>query len=135
MAIESANIVGYQNKALAGGYNFTLSTFQAVNGVATLGDIKCNEAVTLGGTDLQLLDDIGATAKVFVDEEVGEVDAIFWYMPKEFASEEVPEGWYLVVEDAPYVSLPQNGREIPSGQAFLMNCGDGGAVVTLPSAL
>ena len=84
--------------------------------------------------DLQLLDENGATDVIEV-EGLGEVEAIFWYMPAEYATEDVPEGWYLAVDDTPQVEFPQNGRDVPSSQGFLMNCGDGGAVVTIPSAI
>ena len=138
--VEGANVVGYQNFPLAGGFNFKVSTFEKVDGsVPTLGDVKCNEIVTWSGTDFQLLDEEGRPAKIEVGE-LGEVDATFWYWPAEDADETMPEGWYLFDDDGyPIPEYPQNLREIKAGQGFILGCTDGSeddpAIFKIPAAL
>ena len=118
------------------GYNFTVSTFEKVDGsVAKLGDIKPNENVSFSGTDLQLLDAEGATDTIEL-EGYGTVRAIFWYLPPADATDGLEPGWYPISdEDDPLFDYPQNDREIPFGQGFLMNCGDGEAGVTYSGAV
>ena len=134
--VTSANVVGYQNHALTPLYNFSVSTFERVDGsAAKLGDIKCNENVSLSGTDFQLLDDNGATATIKVDG-LGDVLAIFWYVPADIAEGAgIDPGWYLMYDDEVQPDYPMNDFELPFGQGYLMNCGDNDAAVIYSGAV
>lgn len=62
-AIESSNVVGYQNKATVGGFNFVTPTFKNVSGGnIDIQDIKLSgDGVVDYGDNIQILDEGGAT--------------------------------------------------------------------------
>ena len=67
--MESANIVGYQNKATASGFNFVTPTFDSVggDGFIALQNIKIGgENVSDSVDNIQILDDGGATVATYV---------------------------------------------------------------------
>ena len=81
--MESANIVGYQNKATASGFNFVTPTFDSVggDGFIALQNIKiAGENITDAGDNIQILDDGGATV------------ATYYYMTAETSGLEA-DGW------------------------------------------
>ncbi len=66
-AIESSNVVGYQNKSIGKDYNFVAPTFVAINGTAISSD-----AITLTGDgvtgyvdQIQKLDELGNTTATY----------------------------------------------------------------------
>ena len=61
LVVESANVVGYQQKDTVTGFNFVIPTFKAVNGGSIhIQDIKIANA-TDWGDNIQVLDEGGAT--------------------------------------------------------------------------
>ena len=65
LAVESANIVGYQTKDTVTGFNFVIPTFKAVNGGAIhIQDIKIANA-TDWTDSIQVLDEGGATIATY----------------------------------------------------------------------
>ena len=124
--MASANIVGYQNKVLAENFNFVVNTFKAVGkdkDAMTLGDITPTEGVTYGGTIIQILDDGGAT-KIIEDAELGEVDAMFYWVDENNAKLMgcVP-GWYLSADSE--CQYCQNDYVLPMGQGYMVENYDG----------
>ena len=65
-AVESANIVGYQQKDTVTGFNFVIPSFKAVNGGSVhIQDIKIANA-TDWADNIQVLDEGGATVSAYV---------------------------------------------------------------------
>jgi hypothetical protein len=91
MALESANVVGYQDKAAAkSGWNLICGTFEKVDGSElTLADVKPNAAFTWMNSDtIQFLDDGGGTRVRTSDGQ----PAIYGYFT---TSDGAPaDGWY-----------------------------------------
>ena len=126
-------MVGYQNLTLGYNYNYAVNTFVTVGKTKaemTLGDIGVNENITYFGTVIQLLLDNGATATVEV-EGLGEVDAMFTYADESVGAPEA--GWYL--SDDGGFEYPQNGRVIPLGQGYCVDCGDSEAALVFAGAV
>ena len=64
-AVESANVVGYQQKDTVTGFNFVIPSFKAVNGGSVhIQDIKIANA-TDWGDNIQVLDEGGATIATY----------------------------------------------------------------------
>ena len=65
LAVESANVVGYQQKDTVTGFNFVIPSFKAVNGGSVhIQDIKIANA-TDWGDNIQVLDEGGATIATY----------------------------------------------------------------------
>ena len=118
-AVESANVVGYQQMEATGGFNFTVPTFNPMGENIDIQDIQLvfAEGVTAtGGDNLQILDDGGATVETYN------------WMPKEWMYP-VPakDGW----------ADPMTGgfatKNITAGQGFLVNIAVAGTEIVLPA--
>ena len=110
--LESANVVGYQEKAQATGeMNWLVNTFDAVNGAAKLGDITCNSA-NFGSDVLQFLNPNGSTKQEF------------WYLdPATAAEAEMEAGWYDAAKAANEEYECCNSLPLPYGQGFMFFAG------------
>ena len=110
--LESANVVGYQEKAQATGeMNWLASTFDTISTTATLGDIKCN-SVNFGSDVLQLLNPNGSTK------------AKYWYLdPATAAEAEMEPGWYDGDKAATEDYECCNNVALPYGQGFMFYAG------------
>ena len=111
MAIESANVVGYQNKASRGGYNYIVPSFRLVStGTLDIQDIQLDANVGALEANLQLLADNQASS------------AFYNWMDKATASDfgiDVASGrngiWVLEDDELGFVAAP----------AVPLNVGDG----------
>ncbi len=68
-AVESDNVVGYQTKASASGFNFVAPTFDAVDGTGAIAlqDIAISgDNVTDSSDNIQILDEGGATVSQYI---------------------------------------------------------------------
>ena len=111
-AVESANVVGYQQKDTVTGFNFVIPTFKAVNGGAMhIQDIKIANATDWNDT-IQVLDEGGATV------------ASYMYATKEQSGFSA-DGW--VAEDLTGLA----DIDIEPGQGILIDTADV-ATVTIP---
>ena len=133
-SVESANIVGYQNKATESvQMNWTCNTFVPVNGgTMTLGDIKVTDGFV--NSEIVFLQPSGLTKEVY-SEDLGKTvreQYVYWF------AEDDPEqgaGWYFSAdEDGEY---NQNAREIEAGAGFYVqgNGSEIGESIVIPSAL
>ena len=110
-AVESANIVGYQQKDTVTGFNFVIPSFKAVNGGSIhIQDIKIANA-TDWSDNIQILDEGGATL------------ALYLYATKE-QSGAAADGW---LDD----TLALADVDIEPGQGILIDTADV-ATVTIP---
>ena len=128
--VESANVVGYQNKALAGGaaFNLTVNTFKAVGKDAdkmTLGDITASDDWTTGNDEVKTLLANGA------------VDKAYTYVPAALAEEVgCPAGWYLtddVLDESKVENLGEyckNSDPLPLGNGLLVLVGSASTTLT-----
>ena len=108
-AVESANIVGYQQKDTVTGFNFVIPSFKAVNGGSIhIQDIKIANA-TDWSDNIQILDEGGATV------------ALYLYATKE-QSGAAADGW---LDD----TLALADVTIAPGQSILIDTADS-AVLT-----
>ena len=118
--LESANVVGYQNKEMAtANFNYECATFQAVGkarDAQTLGDIKASEGFSY--SEIQFLTSGGANA--YVDHpQLGRVIQSYTYWSDPDWTESGVAGWYLYDdEDGAY---PMNDIVIPLGQAYCVS--------------
>ena len=133
-ALESANIVGYQNKATeTAQMNWTCNTFVPVNGeTMTLGDIKVTEGFV--NSAITFLQPSGLTKEVYC-EGLGKTvreQYVYWF------EEDEPEqgaGWYFKQDvDGEF---NQNSREVESGDGFYIQgtSKEIGESIVIPSAL
>ena len=114
--MESANTVGYQEKAFVNGvYNFMVSTFDKVDGsTPTLGDMKVGGAFSL--STLSFLNDDGSTKSFTIDNL--DADQFFYYFEADLdgTAYEGQPGWYFVDGDSEL--HPANQIEVPFGTGF-----------------
>ena len=132
-AIESQNVVGYQNLGVNNGdFNWLCNTFKAVDGrLWTLADIVPNENYLF--SILQFLGPTGATKKFTLandDEVYGEFE--YWpeadIDPDELASgETATTGWDTRNLDSKLVLM--NSVQIPEGGMFVVDALDDDAAV------
>ena len=96
LSLESANVVGYQNKGMAtANFNFECATFQAVGkarDAQTLGDIKASENFSY--SEIQFLTSGGANAYV-EHPQLGRVKQSYTYWADPDWTEAGVAGWYL----------------------------------------
>ena len=127
--IVSSSVVGYQNKALAGGYdyNLTVSTFQTVGkekSAMTIGDIGASASWMTGSDEVKTLLANGAVDKAYT--YVNATDASDWGCP---------EGWYLTddVNDDSIEDLTdycKNSTLLPLGNGLLTLVGSASTTLT-----
>ena len=134
-AIESQNIVGYQNKAVTeGNYNFMVATFDKVNPLATytLADISVNEDFVV--STLSFLNPANAATKSFVIDGYT-ADQFFYYFESDLVGTafEGQPGWYFVDEDEGNLHSANN-IQVNAGDMFYIE-GAEDAQVIVPSAL
>ena len=135
-ALESANVVGYQNKEMAvANFNYECATFQAVGkarDAQTLGDIKASDGFSY--SEIQFLTSGGANA--YVDHpQLGKVIQSYTYWSDPDWTEAGVAGWYLYDdEDGAY---PMNDVEIQAGQGFCVSVAGSevGEGISIPAAL
>jgi hypothetical protein len=119
MAIESANVVGYQNYPLEQGYNFYSPVFEAVSGDMSIQDIKIQGDYVTGG---------GANCICLLDADGVAQGTYGWWTPDDGTGEE--EGcWFdgdnwALIEDT-----------IAAGQGLYVYAEDAGLKLVLPKAL
>ena len=126
--LESANVVGYQNKALAGGaaFNLTVNTFKAVGKDAdkmTLGDIVPSASWMGGSDEIKTLKANGAVDKAYT--YMNEQDAKDWgFTP----------GWYLTSEynddSLDLTDRCKNDELLPLGNGLLVLVGSASTTLT-----
>jgi hypothetical protein len=133
MAIESANVVGYQNKGITEGeYNMHCSTFLPVGKAATaavLGDFTANLEFGFGsGNVMTLTPNGGRTGSVYTYLTTEEAE--------EYGIEGLTAGWY----DYNYVNeewswqepIPAekcgNNMSLPYGTMFIVQAADGAQI-------
>lgn len=110
MAVESANVVGYQTFTAGAGYTALAPTFLKVGGAAlTASDIKGDFAEF---DSLQIFDDAGNVAT-----------ELFWLVSGSFLPEESATGWYQ--SD---FSTPAGDTVFTAGSAFWVNSASGASV-------
>ena len=122
-ALESANVVGYQNQSI-GQFNITATPFLQVNGgeAWTLGDIKPN------ANWIEMSD----TIQTFT--AAGKADVAYMYITEATATEYgVTPGWYDLLDDQ--ATTPMNHIPVAAGTGFLAASGANGATLTLPNPL
>ena len=140
-AIESQNVVGYQNNNLSdGALNWLCNTFKAVdNRLWTLADLIPGE--NFSASTLQFVTGTGATKKFELAN--GEtVEGFFEYWREDEIDPDtlpsgasVVEGWYLWDQAAEKIYL-MNSIPVPAGAGFAVQGLDGeGACIIVPSAL
>ena len=120
-ALESANIVGYQNRAVEkSGWNLICNTFLPVNGEKSamkLGDFKPAGWDFWSGDTVQFLDAGGGTASFEFEGEM--LDALFTYAT---TAEGAPaDGWYQydkAYNDMVYVSGDEMSLEYGEGAVY-----------------
>ena len=135
-ALESANVVGYQNKEMAvANFNYECATFQAVGkarDAQTLGDIKASDGFSY--SEIQFLTSGGANA--YVDHpQLGKVIQSYTYWSDPDWTAAGVAGWYLVDDtDGEY---PMNDVDIAAGKAFCVwiEGNEVGESISIPSAL
>ena len=116
-AVESSNVVGYQNKGAAAGDRAmrVVSTFLPINGTAgdlTLGDIK----------------QIGTVGDFTLTTYGNNVNSLneYWYFDADVASEmSIDEGWYVLTDDdgetvPDFDAGVQNDESLPRGQGCVV---------------
>ncbi len=127
--VESANVVGYQNKELTGSYAYNLSvaTFRAVDKDTekmVLGDIAASADWMAGADEVKTLLANGAVDKAY--SYVGVTDAAEWGCPA---------GWYLTADlnDDSIVDLTplcKNNDPLPLGNGLLVLVGSASTTLT-----
>ena len=138
MAVESANIVGYQNKDV-GAFSLSTATFTQVNGGEnfTFADYKvnCDEADPDAATGWVANADSFNTFTA-----AGLFDKSYIYCPAwmaEALTEEfgytVTKGWYATSDEEFKTNC--NSVQIGAGEAVIMKSGAAGTTVTVKSAL
>ena len=115
--IESANVVGYQNKEMTvANFNYECATFQAVGkarDAQTLGDIKASEGFSF--SEIQFLTSGGANAYVEHPQLGRVIQSYTYWADPEWTTAGVA-GWYLYDDaDGEY---PMNDVVVPMGQAY-----------------
>ena len=136
LAVESSNIVGYQNKSLtAGGNAFVCQTIVPVG--ADLGTVTLGDFVPSNGADGWAYDtDFLATLKVN-----GNKDHEYGYLSPYWANkyfEDEQAGWYdlSVCQDEEFDgATKKNDVQIPAGQAFLVYTAGSDIELVVPSPL
>ena len=130
-AIESANVVGYQNKGLADGvFNTVCHTFKAVDGrLWTLGDLIPSD--DFSASSVQFATGTGSTKK-FTLPNGDEVEGLFEYWREdEIDDGDLPDGatattgWYLWGEDGKLYLM--SNVQIPEGGCYIVDAHDGDA--------
>ena len=128
-AVESANVVGYQNvngaasqKAMIG------ATFQKIAGTGmTLGDVGVNDSFVELSDTLTLLNEYGGAAGVYV------------YMTATTAADfGIEAGWYDYYEMSDWDGespIEAVNIALPAGKGFMLQVADDGAAVIVPAAL
>ena len=132
--ISSANVVGYQEKAVVeGNYNYMVATFDKVNAETsyTLADIGVNSDFVI--STLSFLDTDSST-KTFVIDGF-EVDQFFYYFESDLVDTafEGQPGWYFADEDTGDLHSA-NSIAVNAGDMFYIE-GAEDAEVLIPSAL
>ena len=115
LAVESANIVGYQNKETeTAQMNWTCNTFVPVNGATmTLGDIKVTDGFV--NSSVVFLQPSGLGKTVYC-EGLGKTvkeQYVYWFEEDE---PEEGEGWYFVQDEDG--EFNQNSRVIAFGEGY-----------------
>ena len=114
-AIDSANVVGYQNKATeTAQMNWTCNTFKPVSGsTLTLGDIKVTDGFV--SSAITFLQPSGLTKEVYC-EGLGKTvreQYVYWFAEDD---PEQGEGWYFMQDDDG--EFNQNSRVIALGEGY-----------------
>ena len=119
LAVESKNVVGYQNFGGFGNFNLTAITFEPIGGETfTLGQIKVNDKFDNGGDYISIWS--GGT-KQYEASYLNAEDA---------ADEGVDEGWYLRTDfDAWSFSHCKNSEELAKGKGIVFHRGTTGAAL------
>ena len=131
MALESANVVGYQNaKITAGEWNLQGATFENVDSskALTLGDIGANDSFEFGSDTLQTLTGTGGTK------------AQYTYCSEAIAEEfGLVAGWYDYTEvsnwDGETTLTLCNNVELPFGSMAIIQAGSSDAALIYAGAV
>ncbi len=128
-AIESANVVGYQNNGLVNdSFNWICHTFKSIDGrLWTLADLIPSD--DFSASSIQFLTGTGATKK-FTLPNNDEVEGLFEYWREdEIDDGDLPDGasavtgWYLWGEDGKLYLM--SNTQIPEGGMFAVTALDG----------
>jgi hypothetical protein len=122
-ALESANVVGYQNLVLETGHrNFIGATFLPIGTTMKMGDIGVNENFAPLSDTIYTIDEFGGAKAlyVYVDEETGELVG-------------GGEGWYLQDDldnwDEESALSNHNNDTLAKGEMIVVSTGTEGAAV------
>ena len=134
LAVESANVVGYQNKAIndesAGGYTWTMSTLPSVGeelDALTLASWKVTPPA--GGLWGE------SSVRVNTFDTAGQIDGDYCYLDDvQSGMFGVDPGWYTAESVANWAPESAGSVSIAAGEMFQIGS-DCGAVITVPSAL
>ena len=136
--MESANIVGYENKAIdtSKTLNAMCATFSTVGRDAVMGDITANATFAFGSDSVQIINPAnGATLKTMTyltaEDGAGYKCAPGWY-DYEFVNGYVGEwDWESQIpEDYCY-----NNEPCPAGFGFIVSSANEGSYLEIPGAL
>ena len=140
-AIESANVVGYQNSGLVNdSLNWICNTFKSIDGrLWTLADLNPSDDFSL--SSLQFVTGTGATKKFTLANGDVVEGAFEYWREDEIEAENLPDGasavtgWYLWDEAGEKLYL-MSSISLPAGAGFAVNALDGDeATISIPSAL
>ena len=134
MAIESANVVGYQNKEIAdeskGGFTWIMSTLPSVGAE--------EDALTLSSWVVTPPEGgLWASASVCVNtfDSAGQISGAYYYLDDVQASMfSVDAGWYTADSVDGWAPESAGDVQIEAGEMFQIGS-DCGATITVPSAL
>ena len=134
MAIESANVVGYQNKTIndsvAGGYTWCLSTLPSV-GVAE--DQLTLSSWVVTPPEGGLWSEVSVQMNTFNAE--GQIEGDYVYIDEvQGGTYGCEPGWYTFESIANWAPESAGDIEIEAGEMFQIGS-DCGAFITVPSAL
>ena len=141
MAIESANVVGYNQNTLTDGvFNWMCHSFKAIDGrLWTLGDLIPGD--DFSSSTLQFVTGTGATKKFTLPNSEEVYGQFEYWREDEIDPDTLPDGatavsgWYLW-DDAGEKIYLMSSTAVPAGAGFAIEGRDGdSAYLTIPSAL
>lgn len=130
-AVESANIVGYQDKPLGNGeYTWACPTFTMVGGQNInfkLGDLIPNDVFDGFTDNIQFCDAEGNW-----EDQLTYVSQA-WLDANDIGEEGYTVGWYKMVDEE--LSTPLNDTPVAFGQAFCAYAGRDNVTISIPTPL
>ncbi len=123
LAVESANIVGYQNKTVTAGD-------RAMRSAATFLKVGENPTAVKISDIKQTVGDPGDLTLCLYNDNVTRL-AQYWYFSSEATGGELPEGWYILDENLdPDFEGGVKDADLPYGQGCVINSDSSSAEYT-----